>query len=200
MLKKGLFISLQIAFLLCISSSFPVWMYAFFFFTLCLKFISFPQLGLNINLFCFSLVLSKTFDTTKSFLCLETFLAIIVSLLAFTLFFGYSPCCSYFTLQFCISFPLLWVSVVVLHFGWWSLSWYSITLLPLGFCIWPSCLSSSFRVLWFEKFVFFRFIDVCEFSHFSHVRLCDPMDCQAPLSMGLSQQEYSSGLPFLPPL
>ena len=30
---------------------------------------------------------------------------------------------------------------------------------------------------------------------------CDPMDCspQAPLSMGLSRQEYWSGLPFPPP-
>ena len=32
--------------------------------------------------------------------------------------------------------------------------------------------------------------------------LCDPMDCiarQAPLPVGLSQQEYSSGLPFPSP-
>ena len=29
--------------------------------------------------------------------------------------------------------------------------------------------------------------------------LCDPMDCQAPLSMGFSRQEFWSGLPF-PPL
>ena len=37
----------------------------------------------------------------------------------------------------------------------------------------------------------------------SCLMLCDPMDCiahQAPLSMGLSRQEYwSSGLPFPPP-
>ena len=26
--------------------------------------------------------------------------------------------------------------------------------------------------------------------------LCDPMNCQAPLSMGFSRQEYHSGLPF----
>ena len=38
-------------------------------------------------------------------------------------------------------------------------------------------------------------------SHFSHVRLCDPMDCspQAPLSMGFSRQEYWSKLPCPPP-
>ena len=29
--------------------------------------------------------------------------------------------------------------------------------------------------------------------------LCDPMDCQAPLFMGLSRQEYWSGLPCPPP-
>ena len=29
--------------------------------------------------------------------------------------------------------------------------------------------------------------------------LCDPMDYQAPLSMGLSRQEYWSGLPFPSP-
>ena len=29
--------------------------------------------------------------------------------------------------------------------------------------------------------------------------LCDPMDCQAPLSMEFSQQEYWSGLPFPTP-
>ena len=28
---------------------------------------------------------------------------------------------------------------------------------------------------------------------------CDPMDCQAPLCMGLSRQEYWSGLPCPPP-
>ena len=35
----------------------------------------------------------------------------------------------------------------------------------------------------------------------SCLTLCDPMDCspQAPLSMGLSRQEYWSGLPYLPP-
>ena len=38
-------------------------------------------------------------------------------------------------------------------------------------------------------------------SRFSHVQLCDPMDhnLQPPLSMGLSRQEYWSGLPCLPP-
>ena len=30
----------------------------------------------------------------------------------------------------------------------------------------------------------------------SCVRLCDLMDCQAPLSMGFSRQEYWRGLPF----
>ena len=29
--------------------------------------------------------------------------------------------------------------------------------------------------------------------------LCDPMDCQAPPSMGFSRQEYWSGLPFPSP-
>ena len=29
--------------------------------------------------------------------------------------------------------------------------------------------------------------------------LCDPMDCQGPLSMGFPRQEYWSGLPFPPP-
>ena len=29
--------------------------------------------------------------------------------------------------------------------------------------------------------------------------LCDPMDCQTPLLMGFSRQEYWSGLPFPPP-
>jgi len=29
--------------------------------------------------------------------------------------------------------------------------------------------------------------------------LCDTMDCQAPLSMGFSRQEYSNGLPCPPP-
>ena len=38
-------------------------------------------------------------------------------------------------------------------------------------------------------------------SHFSHVRLCDPMDCscQAPLSLGFCRQRYWNGLPFPPP-
>ena len=38
-------------------------------------------------------------------------------------------------------------------------------------------------------------------SHFSHARLCDPMDCSppAPLSVGFSRQEYWSGLPFPSP-
>ena len=31
-------------------------------------------------------------------------------------------------------------------------------------------------------------------SHFSRVRLCNPMDC-SPQSMGFSRQEYWSGLP-----
>ena len=37
-------------------------------------------------------------------------------------------------------------------------------------------------------------------SHFSHVQLCDPVDCsQAPPSVGFSRQEYWSGLPGPPP-
>ena len=41
---------------------------------------------------------------------------------------------------------------------------------------------------------------VCMLSRFSHVRLCDPMDCthQAALSMGILQQEYWSR-PLCPP-
>ena len=33
----------------------------------------------------------------------------------------------------------------------------------------------------------------------SHLTLCDPTDCQAPLSMEFSRQEYWSGYPFLSP-
>ena len=33
----------------------------------------------------------------------------------------------------------------------------------------------------------------------SCLTLCDPIDCQAPLSMGFSRQEYWSGLPCPPP-
>ena len=41
---------------------------------------------------------------------------------------------------------------------------------------------------------------VCTLSHFSRVWLCDPIiACQASLSLGLSQQESWSGLPFPPP-
>ena len=41
---------------------------------------------------------------------------------------------------------------------------------------------------------------MCVLSHFSHVQLCDPMDCsQAPPSMGFSRQEYWRGLPCPPP-
>ena len=44
------------------------------------------------------------------------------------------------------------------------------------------------------------YVCVCMLSHFSHVRLCNPMDCSPPVSsMGFSRQEYWSGLPF-PPL
>ena len=41
----------------------------------------------------------------------------------------------------------------------------------------------------------------CVLSHFSHVWLCDPMDCSspAPLSMEFSRHEYWSGLPCPPP-
>ena len=37
---------------------------------------------------------------------------------------------------------------------------------------------------------------------FSHVQLCDPMDCRPPgssMSMGFSRQEYWNGLPFPSP-
>ena len=43
---------------------------------------------------------------------------------------------------------------------------------------------------------------VCMLSCFSCVQLCATLwavDCQAPLSMGFSRQEYQSGLPCLPP-
>ena len=33
----------------------------------------------------------------------------------------------------------------------------------------------------------------------SFLTLCDPIACQAPLSMGFSRQEYWSGLPCLSP-
>ena len=33
----------------------------------------------------------------------------------------------------------------------------------------------------------------------SCLTLCDPMDCQAPSSIGFSRQEYWSGLPFPSP-
>ena len=33
----------------------------------------------------------------------------------------------------------------------------------------------------------------------NHIRLCDPVNCPPGSSMGLSQQEYWSGLPFPPP-
>ena len=44
--------------------------------------------------------------------------------------------------------------------------------------------------------------DVCVFGRFSHVQLFATLwtvDHQAPLSMGLSRQEYWSGLPCPPP-
>ena len=39
-------------------------------------------------------------------------------------------------------------------------------------------------------------------NRFSHVQLCDPIDCaahQAPLSLGFSRQEHWSGLPLPSP-
>ena len=39
---------------------------------------------------------------------------------------------------------------------------------------------------------------MCVLSHFSHVRLCDPMD-RSPPSLGFSRQEYWNGLPCPPP-
>ena len=45
-------------------------------------------------------------------------------------------------------------------------------------------------------------IPPCVLSHFSHVRLSATLwtvVCQAPLSMGLSRQEYWGGLQCLPP-
>ena len=44
-------------------------------------------------------------------------------------------------------------------------------------------------------------VTVCVLSHFSHVRLCDPMDCSPPGSSvhGFSRQEYWSGMPCPPP-
>ena len=50
-------------------------------------------------------------------------------------------------------------------------------------------------------FIFIQLSMLCMLSHFSHVwlfaTLCS-IDCQAPLSMGFSRQEYWSGLPFPP--
>ena len=43
---------------------------------------------------------------------------------------------------------------------------------------------------------------VCMLSHFNHVRVCVPLcttACQAPLSLGLSRQEYWGGSPCPPP-
>ena len=42
-------------------------------------------------------------------------------------------------------------------------------------------------------------IDMLLLSHFSHVRLCHPID-QAPPSLGFSRQEHWSGLPFPSPM
>ena len=46
-----------------------------------------------------------------------------------------------------------------------------------------------------------RKTSVCVLSHFSCVRLCDPMGCSpaGSSSMGFSRQEYWSGLPCPPP-
>ena len=44
--------------------------------------------------------------------------------------------------------------------------------------------------------------NVCVLNHFSHVQVFASLsivDCQAPLSMGFSRQEYCSGLPCPPP-
>ena len=45
-------------------------------------------------------------------------------------------------------------------------------------------------------------LHACMLSCFSRVQLCATLwtvDCQAPLSMGFSRQEYWSGLPCSPP-
>ena len=45
-----------------------------------------------------------------------------------------------------------------------------------------------------------QFFHSCVPSCFSHVRFCDPMDCSPPdSSVGVSRQEYWSGLPCPPP-
>ena len=38
----------------------------------------------------------------------------------------------------------------------------------------------------------------CMLSHFSHIRLCNPMDC-SPLGSSISKPEYWNGLPCPPP-
>ena len=47
------------------------------------------------------------------------------------------------------------------------------------------------------------FFIICAFVHVQLLQscliICDPVDCQAPLSMGILQQEYWSGLPCPPP-
>ena len=47
----------------------------------------------------------------------------------------------------------------------------------------------------------FNLYSECMLSHFSHVWLCDPMDCSPPDSSvhGILQQEYYGELPFPPP-
>ena len=53
-------------------------------------------------------------------------------------------------------------------------------------------------VLFFGTYGLFG-MSVCAKSLQSCLTLCDPMDCQVPLSMEFSRQEYWSGLPFPPP-
>ena len=66
--------------------------------------------------------------------------------------------------------------------------------------------SNSFEIIYIYIYIYFAYIYIhiyaCMLSHFSSVQLFAMLWTvahQAPLSMGLSQQEYWSGLPFPPP-
>lgn len=96
------------------------------FFTLCLKFKFSPKLRLNISLFRFSLELSKPFELlSKSFLCLESFLPIILSFLTFTLL---SSGISLYLLMFyssvlCYFFLLVCMCSCAVPHSWFRVTW-----------------------------------------------------------------------------
>ena len=63
------------------------------------------------------------------------------------------------------------------------------------------CLSAPIYQLLYCTPVIFKVVCAVVLSHFSCVRLCNPMGCSLPgsLSMGFSRQEYWSVWPFPPP-